>query len=450
MPPLLAALITFGLIFWLFRRDFKSRPNVTSAIWLPFFWVFLSGSKFPSGWLALMGIYVGGTSVDEGSPVDALFFFVLIFGGLLVLKQRQVSLREFCRNNRWVAIYLIYCLIAITWSDFPMVAFKRWIKLFGSPVMVLVLLTEPDPLKSIARLLFRLAYIWIPMSILFSRYYPQWGIATDDWGSQPMNVGITTHKNMLGCDGFIVGLFIFWYYLQVRRWEPGPERKMELRVCLLFAVLIAWVMHMAHSSTSLGALLLGSILIILLGSDRLDMRRLNVYVVTILVVGISAEMTLGVHEYFIGLLGRDSTLTGRTEVWKVLWNWDLNPIFGVGYESFWQESRMAKVWAITTNVGINQAHNGYLETYINLGLLGVALTITMLLATYGKGRQALQQGIDFGRFRLAYLVAFMLYNWTEAAFRTHCVPFFMFFLVAIDYPRPAQVEVENTEPMVDT
>jgi len=257
-----------------------------------------------------------------------------------------------------------------------------------------------------------------------------------------MNIGITIHKKHAGCDAFVVGLFFFWYFLQIRRWQPTPYRKQELRICLLFAVLIVWVLHMAHSSTSVGVLLLGCTLIALLGSDRIDIRRLSLYLVVVSVVGISADLMFGIHNYIIGALGRDATLTGRTAVWKILWHWDLNPLIGVGYESFWQEGRMARVWAITTNVGINQAHNGYLETYINMGLAEIAMTVAMLLATYGKARDALHQGFDFGRFRFAYLVAFILYNWTEAAFRTHCVPFFVFFLVAIDYPRPAPVEVK--------
>jgi O-antigen ligase len=84
---------------------------------------------------------------------------------------------------------------------------------------------------------------------------------------------------------------------------------------------------------------------------------------------------------------------------------------------------------------INEAHNGYLETYLNLGGLGLALTFAMVAATYFKAQRDLTLNFHYGRFRLAYLAAFIVYNWTEAAFRTHCVPFFIFFLIAIDYPQ---------------
>jgi hypothetical protein len=83
--------------------------------------------------------------------------------------------------------------------------------------------------------------------------------------------------------------------------------------------------------------------------------------------------------------------------------------------------------------------------------LGVFITIAMLIATYFKAHRALLNDFDFGRFRLAYLAGFIVYNWTEAAFRTHAFPFFMFFLVAIDYqartlPEKAPLIMDSLEP----
>jgi O-antigen ligase len=132
-------------------------------------------------------------------------------------------------------------------------------------------------------------------------------------------------------------------------------------------------------------------------------------------------------------LGRNSTLTDRTKIWQILLNWDINPLLGVGFESFWLGDRMNQFSELFQGIMINEAHNGYLETYIQLGLLGVLITLAMLLAAYFKALRALVSNFDFGRFRLAYLFAFIAYNWTEAGFRTHCFPFFIFFLIAIDY-----------------
>ena len=69
-------------------------------------------------------------------------------------------------------------------------------------------------------------------------------------------------------------------------------------------------------------------------------------------------------------LGRNSTLTGRTEIWKLVLGMANNPIFGAGYESFWLGERLQKLWHYYW-FPINEAHNGYIEIYLNLGWIGV-------------------------------------------------------------------------------
>jgi O-antigen ligase len=453
MPPNLAAVIYLSFVVWLFRRDFREKANVTSALWLPFFWTFISGGRFISQWLDIFGLNLGGVSVEEGSPVDAIIFFFLIVAGMRVLYQRGVTTGEFARYNRWITIYLCYCLLAIVWSDFPFVAFKRWIKLFGQPVMVLVLLTEPDPMESLARMMKRLAYVFVPVSILFIKYFPQWGRSFDTWSGMPSNSGITMGKNILGCDCFILGLFFIWHFQQVWIREKSPPRKKELYLCLGFFIMIGWLLYMAHSSTSIGVLVLSGVVVVVLNLKFVDRRRISVYLVGLVVVLALAEAFFGIHKAIIEALGRDSTLTGRTDIWQILLHWDLNPILGVGFESFWLgDERKNKLWSLLPGLYLNEAHNGYLETYIQIGLLGLFITLAMLVATYFKITRALVYDFGFGRFRMAYFAAFVVYNWTEAVFRTHCFPFFMFFLIAIDYParRPPPQEVAPDVLEADT
>jgi len=44
----------------------------------------------------------------------------------------------------------------------------------------------------------------------------------------------------------------------------------------------------------------------------------------------------------------------------------VNPWIGAGFESFWLGPRLNKLWA-QYNFMPNQAHNGYIEIYLNLG-----------------------------------------------------------------------------------
>ena len=126
MPAKLALLLYLVGVVWLFRRDVRAKPTVTGALWIPLLWSLIIMTRSVSEWLSIFGLNWGGSSLEEGSPLDAVVYFSLIVAGLRVLAQRHVQLAEVVRNNRWLAVFFIYCFLAIFWSDFPFVAFKRW------------------------------------------------------------------------------------------------------------------------------------------------------------------------------------------------------------------------------------------------------------------------------------------------------------------------------------
>src|SRR6266404_5699661 len=159
LPPIVASFLTIAFIVFLFRRDIRAKPNVSGALWLPLVWVLLMGSRSLVQWLYILHVPIPLGSPEEGNPIDALVYFALIFAGLCVLNKRQVQLSEVIRNNGWLMAFLVYCFVAILWSEFPFVAFKRWIKVLGHPIMVLILFTEPNSDEALARLMKRSAYI---------------------------------------------------------------------------------------------------------------------------------------------------------------------------------------------------------------------------------------------------------------------------------------------------
>jgi O-antigen ligase len=189
--------------------------------------------------------------------------------------------------------------------------------------------------------------------------------------------------------------------------------------------------------------MLGSAIILFLGLRWVHRQRAGAYLLTGVAVCMVAGLGLGLFGSVIHLLGRNETLTGRTDIWQMLWNWNVNPIIGTGFESFWLGDRREAVQNLYA--GLNEAHNGYLETYLNLGAVGVIVILAMLLATFAKSNRELLRDFEFGRLRMAYLIAFIAYNWTEAAFRLNAFPFFMFFLVAIDIPRLRKYAMEPVQ-----
>ncbi|HEV2328710.1 MAG TPA: O-antigen ligase family protein [Verrucomicrobiae bacterium] len=436
MPPRIASLLTWSFVIWLFRRDIQQKPNVSGALWIPFFWFFIECSRPPSHWLIMLGLPVpGGASLDDGTPVDACFQFGVLIAGLCILYKRGASFGEFIRNNVWVAIFIGYCFLAVFWSDWTYVAFKRWIKDLDLPIMAMVVLTEADPLEAATRLIKRAAYVLLPVSVLFLKYYPQWGRFYSDWGGCE-NCGIALGKNFLGLDCLMTGFFFVWHLtrlLKVPRDFRDKSWRSELVLCVGFLFMVGWLFNIANSRTPLVCLTVGALVMLLSGSSWVRKEMIGAYLLGgLLLVGVF-QMTFDVYGGALKLLGRNPTLTGRAFEWHDLLNIDINPVTGVGFESFWMgwQKKFPKEWERE----LNECHNGYLETYMTLGAVGVALLLAMLLAAYRNVCAELVRNVEWGRFRVGFFFAVVLYDWTESGFRGIDPIMQMFYIIALNSPK---------------
>jgi exopolysaccharide production protein ExoQ len=439
MTHLIATVICAFVIWQLFRlnREGESRPS--KALWIPTFWLFLGSSRNVSEWLH----YSPGGATNrylEGNPLDRALLSAVLALGVIVLLGRTRRVGILLRSNLPILLYFLYCGISMLWSDFPDVAFKRWFRALGDVVMVLIVLSDPDWSVAFRRLLARVGFVVLPLSILLIRYFPEYG-RTYSLAGVPAWTGVATDKNALGMICLVFGLASIFRFLQVYRGEESVRKTGPLIAQGVLITMTLYLLWEANSATALSCFFLAGCPMVLTYLYRWARKPAFVNAMVFAVLGVSfSALFLNVGTGMVESLGRNSTLTGRTAIWHSALGLVQNPVFGTGFESFWLGPRLAKMGVLISIPGINEAHNGYIEVFLNLGWVGVALLTVLLVSAYRRVVTAVRRMTPVASLRLAYFIVVVAYNFTEAGFKMMhpvWIAFLLATMVVPEVPRPA-------------
>ena len=450
MPPSLALFLWLVFVLGLLRFDPARDRRTSLALWIPVAWIFIVATRLPSQWLGGGQISTVSQALEEGNATDRVIFAALIILSFVILLMRSFNWGGFVARNFFLAAFLLFALTSVMWSDFPFIAFKRWFRDLGDYLVILVVLSDPRPLEAIRTVLRRLCFLVVPLSILLIKYFLNLGRQYEGWSGNTMFVGATTSKNMLGVACLVSGIYFFWDTLS--RWPDRKQRptKYVIYVNMVLLAMTIWLLFLSDSATSKVCLVLGCLV---MTACRLRFIKRNPAILkTLIPVVLSAYLILqfgfGINGQMAGMVGRNANLTGRTDLWKVLLDMRTNPLLGTGYETFWLGPRLAHVWQSYGSWGINEAHNGYLEVYINLGLVGLGLVAMILISSYRSIGKALTSGLSLAPLGFGLWTVSIFYNVTESAFRCSQLMWVIFLLgaIAISQRVEERVSVLSPEP----
>lgn len=219
--------------------------------------------------------------------------------------------------------------------------------------------------------------------------------------------GLWTHKNTLG------GIMALGVAVCVGAAIVAPERrKLWLATGLgAFALVLLSTSKTALVATLLGVGMMAFCAILRRGPVQALIAGAAVAVAVI----VSAGIVLLAPDLLVAALGRDLTLTGRTEIWQAAAPAvAAQPWLGYGYYAFWLPDNGPAFWvreAVAWQVA--SAHSSWLEMALGLGRVGVVLLALQLAATLWRGAGAVMD-VYAGLWAPAFLAAFALYTLSES------------------------------------
>lgn len=430
MIALAATFVTFLLIAILFFLDRDTSARTSKALWIPTIWMLIIASRSISEWLHPGDDLSLSSQYSDSSPIDAAVYGLLMLGGLLTLNLRAQKVKRFLRTNMPLMAFFAFCALSAFWSDHSLLALKRWFKAVGDLVMILVVLTDLNPIVATRRLFTRTAFVLMPLSVLLILFYPNLGTQYDASEHLLMYTGVTTFKNLLGVTCMICGLGSLWAFLGALADKTLKHRERHL-FAYGFALLCAFGLILrANSVTSLSCIALVGFIMVVSSRRWVVKHPRYLHGVIFFCIGFAfSTLFIGTMGSIVHSLGRNTTLTGRTSIWAAVLSIHINPLLGAGFESFWLGDRMQEVWD-RSMPGIQEAHNGYLELYLNLGWAGLVLLGALIVSGYRHAYAIFRIDPQAGRIRLAFFAAALIYSFTEAGFRMMS-PSWMAFLIAI-------------------
>ncbi len=316
----------------------------------------------------------------EPRPENKIFWPLLAaVSGVIVL--RNFSRLTFPPHILCLFAYLTFAGTSVLWAFKPELSFIR----FAQQAMIVTSVVLPALLAARAvdlmRGLFLCFAIAAILNLLFVIGRPPIDFKDVTWGYP----GYFSGKNYLGQFAAITLLLSLNEIL-----NQGLRRVFGV----IFASVAITLLILSNSKTSIGLVLLAPIL----AASVLWFRRATRIspAIVLLAIPICYFVFASITGFSVGrlsyMLYGDSTFTGRTVIWDFA-HLEIarKPILGWGYQSFWLVGPDGP--GIMDGPGwvkeMPNAHNGYLDTMLEMGYVGFVLLVTFIAATlHAVGRMA--------------------------------------------------------------
>ena len=350
------------------------------------------------------------TDADEittSSVFNQLVFSTLyVISFISLIPKRDLAFR-IIKAEKFFAIFLVWSLISVFWSQVPMVSFKRWLRILGMAVVILSVLVHLRSADDTMQYFKIILAVYLPLSIFSILFIPgaiQWEF--------PAWRGIAMHKNELGQISLVS--MMIWSYAFYR----GDLRNKAMAFvfwCMSFILLMG-----SRSVTAVltaGILMAFAFFLIISGQifrpvvgGFVSSMFFIVFFLSLIPVIYLAQDALA---SLPGLLGKDLTFSGRVYLWADVFDDAKSHLFlGCGFGGYWVPGTptMDRIWDIHYTL-FNQAHLGYLDILNETGLIGGALFACMVISYFIRLSK-----FDQPHFWKFFVLSALISNLSETSF----------------------------------
>lgn len=331
-----------------------------------------------------------------------------------------------------LVLFVLLAALSYTWSYAPAVTLRRSFALTGTVVVGLALAQRLRPVELLDALRLALVIIAVTSLLLYLSGSPA---AIDPLHGTLQ--GTMPSKNTLGR---AMGLGILsaatLAILDVAR----------RRRALVSAAVMAVPLGMAGSTG--GLLLTLGIVSVIAGTMvwRSFRGRTTLVCVGALLLGFLMVTLPGMtSDEVAGVVGRDPTLTGRTDLWRhAIDAIGDEPLLGHGFGAFWHDDGPITAARISAREqwSVPHAHNGLLDLALDVGVVGAGLAAAALVVVLGRG---VADGLGGHRahavLRLSMGGIIIASNIAESSLFDENALFTLILVVALCSPSPERVAV---------
>jgi exopolysaccharide production protein ExoQ len=342
---------------------------------IPLFYFASQGNLFFHSESPVMGSYASAVASAGSRGEDHVIIASVFTIALILIGSRIKSVLILCSRGKEFVALAGLAFGSCLWSQLPRISLLSSLY-FAINILFAFYLYQRFNQRQVLGLILAIGWICVVSSILLSLLFPKYGISQvptpGAWR------GIYEHKNE--CAEMTVFLLAAAFFAPV---GGSLSRLSRIAYILLSAVLI--VMSKSMTGCLLLAFLLAYVFVMRV-VQRFPKKESVLLVLLLMVGGVLPLVVAGIFYFkeIMYLVGKDPTLTGRTTIWRAVVVAAMKrPLLGYGYKAFWTGLQGESGSVLMSNGwSFAQAHNGFLEVWLGIGALGLAVVLYSLIKAF--------------------------------------------------------------------